>query len=214
MNYKVNSLNLMSQRGRPGLGCASRGCTVPCPRAAWLAPAAALLGPSAPALTLHVASLPPIRSLQCRCTGPAVTRSPASTAMRWKQGQPGGDAAHEGRFRSDEWLEATRRQCASRDVKPGRCTPASIRARRGDRAMNLIEPIVLAGAVLGPPWGRRWAFPRARCGASAVAGRRRPGSPGGPLPLHLPGAARDPLCYGARHTLGLLRELRGPHARR
>ena len=63
LSTRSNSLPLSSSEGSQGRGVpqgvAPSG--VPARRAALLAPAAALLGPSAPARTLNMASIPPIR---------------------------------------------------------------------------------------------------------------------------------------------------------
>ena len=65
LSTRPNSLPLSSSEGGQGRGVPQgvAPSRVPARRAALLAPAAALLGPSAPALTLNMASIPPIRSL-------------------------------------------------------------------------------------------------------------------------------------------------------
>jgi hypothetical protein len=65
LSTRPTSLPLSSSEGGQGWGVpqAVAPSRVPARRAALLAPAAALLGPSAPSLTLHLASLPPIRTL-------------------------------------------------------------------------------------------------------------------------------------------------------
>jgi hypothetical protein len=63
LSTRPNSLPLSSSQGRQGWGVPQgvAPSRVLARRAALLAPAAALLGPSTPALTLNMASIPPIR---------------------------------------------------------------------------------------------------------------------------------------------------------
>jgi hypothetical protein len=90
LSIRPNSRPLSSSEGGQGWGV-PQGVVpsrVPARRAALLAPSAALLGPSAPALTLNMASIPPIRcwpsSSLCR-TPPRPTTTPGASSRSTSQ---------------------------------------------------------------------------------------------------------------------------------